>query len=124
MKKRISALVFFAALCMITALIYAITAYIVLKTSIPESFLKVGGIIGGGMGLVVSTALLTAFARIKGILSAAIMSSLIIAIKIIGNMLLGFGGYLSLNGLIGILFVIVFLKIDKPTKILIDKRMK
>ena len=78
-------------LCLvITAMIYVITAYIVLKTSIPESFLKVGGIIGGGMGLVVSTALLTAFARIKGILSAAIMSSLIIAIKIIGNMLLGF----------------------------------
>lgn len=101
----------FAALVlnlMIAGLIYAVTAYVVLETAIPESILKVGSILGGGVGLVVSTALLTALARIKGIVSSAIMSASVICIKIIGNMVLELGGYLSLNGLVGILFAVVF----------------
>ena len=86
----------------------AITALIVLKTSAPESLLKVGNVLGSGVGLIVSTAFLTIKAKMKGILSAGIMGGAVIVIKILGNLALEMGGYFTWSGVIGIVFTLVF----------------
>ncbi len=114
-SKKITALgvvIFsFIALLLCFALLAAfdaITALIVLKTSAPESLLKVGNVLGSGVGLIVSTAFLTIKAKMKGILSAGIMGGAVIVIKILGNLALEMGGYFTWNGVIGIVFTLVF----------------
>ncbi len=101
---------FFALLLyvIIVAVVDGITALLVLKTALPESVLKIGGVLGSGIAMIVSTALLTALGRVKGILAAGIMSVTVIAVKICGNMLLELGGYFTWNGFAGILFTVVF----------------
>lgn len=114
-SKKITALgvvIFsFIALLLCFALLAAfdaITALIVLKTSAPESLLKVGNVLGSGVGLIVSTAFLTIKAKMKGILSAGIMGGAVIVIKILGNLALEMGGYFTWSGVIGIVFTLVF----------------
>ena len=101
----------FAAIIMamlIAVLFGGLSALLVLKTSLPESFLKVGSVVGGGLGLLCASAFLTAAGKVKGILASGIIALLTILIKVIGNSLMNLGGYFSVNGLIGILFIIVF----------------
>lgn len=85
-----------------------LVAFLVLKTSLPEGFLKIGSVIGGGLGVIIATTLLTAKGRMKGIVAAGIMAACVILVKIIGNSLMGLGNYLSINGIIGIVFTMVF----------------
>ncbi len=96
-------------LCLIiVAAVDSLTALLVLKTPLPEHILKVGSVLGSGFGLILSTALLTAKGRMKGIVASAIMAAFIVAIKIIGNTVMGMGGYFTWMGFAGILFTIVF----------------
>ncbi len=90
------------------AVVDAITAMLVLKTSLPESVLKIGSVIGSGIGLIASTAFVTLKGRMKGIIATAIMAAVIIIVKIIGNGMMNLGGYLNFTGLIGILFAVIF----------------
>ncbi|PWM38603.1 MAG: hypothetical protein DBX52_06720 [Clostridiales bacterium] len=90
------------------ALVDVLSAFLVLKTSLPESFLKVGSVLGCGIGLITATAFLTARGKVKGIVAAGILSACLIIIKILGNAALKLGGYFTWNGFIGILFVVVF----------------
>lgn len=90
------------------AIVDALTALLVLKTALPESFLKIGSVLGNGIGMIVATALLTMKGRMKGIISAGIMSGGVLLIKILGNSLMNMGGYFTWNGFVGALFVIVF----------------
>lgn len=90
------------------SLIDALAALLVLKTSLPESVLKIGSVLGSGIGIITSTAMLTAKGRIKGIIAAAIVAVSVILIKILGNILLSLGGYFTWNGFAGILFTVVF----------------
>lgn len=92
----------------IIALLDMIAALLVAKTAMPEGFLKVAGVVASGVGLVVSTALITVKGEMKGIVSAGIVSAGIILIKVIGNALLDMAGYFNLNGLIGMVLVMVF----------------
>lgn len=94
------------ALSMLT--ITSLTALLVQHTNLSESFLRIGSVIGGGVGLLVSSAFMTAKTKIKGIFSALIVVAVAVAIKLIGNHLMGLGGYLTMNGFIGILFTVIF----------------
>ncbi len=85
-----------------------IVALLVAKTALPESFLRIGSVLASGIGLVVATAFVTIKGRVKGIVSAGTVAAGIILIKILGNSLLNMNGYLNLNGLVGILLVVVF----------------
>ena len=101
----------FLALLLAAAIIIAIdmiTVALVLKTNLSESILKIASVMGSGIGIIVSTAFFTSKTKIKGIYSTIILSLIFIAIKIIGNMILQLGGYLSLNGLSGIIFTVIF----------------
>lgn len=89
-------------------LVDALTALLVLKTALPESVLKIGSVLGSGIGMIISTAMLTAKGRVKGIIAAGIMAGAVVLIKILGNMLLDLGGYFTWNGFAGILFTVVF----------------
>ncbi len=89
-------------------LIAALTSLLVQHTNLPESVLKIGSVIGGGVGLLISSAFMTVKTKIKGIFSALIVAIVAVAVKVIGNHSLDLGGYLTLNGLIGILFTIIF----------------
>ncbi len=86
----------------------AIAAFLVLKTSLPESTLKIGSVVGSGIGLIASTAFVTLKGRIKGIIATAIMAGLMIVVKILGNSMMNLGGYFNFTGLVGILFVVIF----------------
>lgn len=92
----------------IAALFGCLSALLVLKTSIPESFIKIGNVLGGGIGMIAASAFLTAAGKVKGILSAGIIATAMILIKVIGNTAMGLGGYFGLSGWIGILFVLLF----------------
>lgn len=97
------------ALCFVTVLIVdMITALLVLKTSVPESALLIGSVIGNGLGIVLATIFLTLTSRLKGIVSAALIGTSVVAVKVVGNIILGMGGYLSWRGMIGVLFIAVF----------------
>jgi hypothetical protein len=97
------------ALCFVIVLVIdMITALLVAKTAMPESVLLVGSVIGNGLGTVIATVFLTLMSRLKGIFSAAIVGVAVIMVKVIGNVVLGMGGYLTWQGAIGILFVAVF----------------
>lgn len=97
------------ALCFVIVLVIdMITALLVAKTAMPESVLLVGSVIGNGLGTVIATVFLTLMSRLKGIFSAAIVGVAVIMVKVIGNLVLGMGGYLTWQGAIGILFVAVF----------------
>ena len=85
-----------------------VTVLLVLKTGLSEHFLKIGSVIASGMGLIVSTLFLTIKTRLKGIYTAGIMFVFVLIIKMVGNGILNLGGYFSINGFIGILFLIVF----------------
>ncbi|MBQ7096164.1 MAG: hypothetical protein IJN80_06945 [Clostridia bacterium] len=101
----------FIALLIGTASILAIaslTALLVQHTNLPESLLKIGSVIGGGVGLLISSAFMTVKTKIKGIFSALIVAVVAVAIKLIGNHTMDLGGYFTVNGLIGILFTIIF----------------
>lgn len=96
-------------LCVIIiAVIDCIAALLVLKTSMPEGFLKIASVIAGGCGVITATAFLTAKGRVKGIISAGIMAASLVLIKALGSSLLNFGNYLTISGVIGIAFTIVF----------------
>jgi hypothetical protein len=96
-------------LCMIIIVaIDCIAALLVLKTSMPEGFLKIASVIAGGCGVITATAFLTAKGRVKGIISAGIMAASLVLIKVLGSSLLNFGNYLTFSGVIGIAFTIVF----------------
>lgn len=86
----------------------AITALLVLKTALPEGILKVGSVLGNGLGVIASTTFLTTKGRVKGIVSAGIVSGVLVAIKIVGNTLMKLGGYFTPMGFAGIMIVIVF----------------
>ncbi len=86
----------------------SLTVLLVLKTKLSEDFLKIGSVMASGIGLITSTALLTVQTKLKGIYAAAMMFGMVFLIKIIGNGFMKFGGYFTLNGFIGILFLIVF----------------
>ncbi len=92
----------------IIALIDILAAFLVLKTPLPESVLKIGNVLGCGAGIITSTAMLTVKGRMKGILSAGIIAACIIMIKIIGNNLMELNGYFNWNGFAGIIFTVVF----------------
>ncbi len=85
-----------------------ITALLVLKTPISESILMLGSVVGSSLGTVFSSLFLTVKGKVKGIVAAAIIAASVIAVKAVGNAVMGMGGYFSWTGLIGILFVIVF----------------
>ncbi|MBQ7936259.1 MAG: hypothetical protein IJ333_07955, partial [Clostridia bacterium] len=108
-SQKITALgvVIFSFFAMLLALAIAaafggLSALLVLKTNLPESFLKVGSVLGSGLGLVVATAFLTAAGKVKGIIAAAIMAVAMILIKVLGNALMDMGGFFTPNGLVGI----------------------
>ncbi len=86
----------------------ALTALLVLKTALPESFLQIGSVIGNGAGVIIGCAFLTKKGKIKGIYASLIMFFMMALVKIIGNALLGFGGYFTFEGVIGLLFTAVF----------------
>ncbi len=92
----------------IIAILDAGVALLVSKTALPEGFLKIGGVIASGIGLIVSTAFITIKGQLKGIVSAGVLSIGIILVKIVGNSLLDMPGYFNLNGLIGMILVVVF----------------
>ncbi len=101
----------FISILIYTLIVFGIdslTVLLVLKTKLSEDFLKIGSVIASGVGLITSTAFLTVQTKLKGIYAAAIMFGTVFIIKIIGNGLMKFGGYFTLNGFIGILFLIVF----------------
>ena len=100
----IALLIYFAILMGVDALSVAL----VLKTALPESFIKVGSVVGSGVGLIISTSFLVKKTELKGIIAAAIMAAVILLIKIIGNASMNLGGYFSLSGLIGFGFVLLF----------------
>ncbi len=113
--QKITALgvVIFSFLSLLLCLIIIVavdlmTAFLVLKTQLPEHILKVGSVLGSGFGLIISTTLLTAKGRVKGIVASAVMAAFVIAIKIIGNSIMNLGGYFTWMGFAGILFTIVF----------------
>ncbi len=99
-----SVLLYFLIWCILSV----ITDFLVLKTNLPESFLKIGSVVAGGAGMIISAAFLVSKISIKGIYGTAIMFALTIVIKVIGNMLLGLGGYFNLTGLIGMMFMLIF----------------
>lgn len=114
-SQKITALgvVIFSFFAMLLALAIAaafggLSALLVLKTNLPESFLKVGSVLGSGLGLVVATAFLTAAGKVKGIVATGIMTVMMILIKVLGNILMNMGGFFALNGLIGMVFVVIF----------------
>ena len=97
------------AMCMMIVMVLdTIIALLVAKTPVPEGFLKIGNVISTGASLIISAMFLTVKGRMKGIVSAGVLSAGIIVIKVIGNSLMGMGGYLNLNGLVGTILVIVF----------------
>ena len=113
--KKITALgvVIFSFACILSYILIvfgmdSLAVLLVLKTKLPEDVLKVVGVVASGVGLIVSACLLTVQTRMKGIYAAAIMFGAAFIIKIIGNGLLNLGGYFTMSGLIGILFMIVF----------------
>ncbi len=113
--KKITALgvVIFSFIALLICLVlmmsvYGLTALLVLKTALPETALKIGGVLGSGIGIIASTAFLTKKGRVKGIVSAGIMSGCILLFKILGNAALDMGGYFNWYGFIGSLFTIVF----------------
>lgn len=100
----VSILIYVAiALC-----IDCLTVLLVWKTELAENFLKIGSVLSSGIGLVVSTIFLTLQTKWKGIYAAGIMFALVIIIKLIGNASMNLGGYFSINGIIGMLFTLVF----------------
>ena len=86
----------------------SIAVLLVLKTNLSEDFLKIASVIASGIGLIVSTGLLTVQTKLKGIYASAIMFTTVFMMKVIGNGMMKFGGYFTFNGLIGIIFLIVF----------------
>ena len=92
----------------IAAVFGGLSSLLVLKTNLPESFLKVGSVLGGGLGTIVAAAFLTAAGKVKGIVSAAFITAAEIVLKMVGNTAMDMGGYFSLNGLIGIVFIMLF----------------
>lgn len=82
--------------------------FILLKSNLFESLLKVMAVISSGVGLLVSTAFITVVGKMKGIVAAAIMGGGVFIIKLIGNLALSMGGYWNLNGLIGMFFIAAF----------------
>ena len=96
-------------ICLLIVLaINVLTALLVLKTSLPEGALKVGSVLGSGIGVIASTAFMTAKGRVKGIVSAGIISTIIVLVKVIGNSIMNLGGFFTLAGFAGILIVIIF----------------
>ncbi len=92
----------------VIAAVDGLTAILVLKTALPEGALKIGSVLGSGIGIILSTALLTAKGRMKGIVSAGIIAGCVLLLKILGNTLLNMGGYFTWNGFVGALFTVVF----------------
>lgn len=96
-------------ICMAILLLFDfIFALLVAKTTIPEGFLKVANVVASAIALIASTAFITAKGRVKGIVSAGVISAGIILIKIIGNAAMDMGGYLDLNGLVGAVLTVIF----------------
>ncbi len=112
-KTTILGVVIFSAVGLLVTLLIAgilggISALLVLKTPLPEGFIKVGCVIGAGIGTVVGTAFLTAVARLRGIVGAGIIWGMVLCVKVLGNCVMHLGGYFTLNGLIGIVFLAFF----------------
>ncbi len=97
-----------AIMIAVTAIFGALSAILVLKTELPESVLKIGNVLGAGLGAIASAAFLTAAGKVKGIVATAIIFFAEVMIKCLGNIWMGLGGYFTMNGLIGILFVLLF----------------
>lgn len=95
----------FSIICIVMNLIIS---GIVLSTDVPESFLKIGTVATNGVGVIVSTAFLVNQSRIKGIYGSCIIFFVITLIKVTGNAFLKQGGYLTLNGLVGLCFLMIF----------------
>lgn len=113
--KKITALgvVIFSFICILVYVtivlsIDSLAVLLVLKTNLSEDFLKIGSVIASGIALIVSTVLLTVQTKLKGIYASAMMFGAVFMIKVIGNGIMKFGGYFTLNGFIGIIFLIVF----------------
>ncbi len=97
---------------------------LILKTSLPESALLVGCVLGSGAGLVAATAFLTSVGKMKGIISAAVMFGVAFLMKLIGNPIMNMGGYLTMNGIVGILFMMVFSLVGGVVGTMIKKKQK
>lgn len=97
-----------ALFVVITGLIYLIAALFVLKTEVPESFLKIASVIGAGIGIIASTSFLGAKAKLKGIVASGIVTGAIVIIKLVGCEMVGQGRGLGLWNLVGVLFVGMF----------------
>jgi hypothetical protein len=80
----------------------------VARTPLPEEVLKIANVINSCVGIITGTAIMTAVGKIKGILSAVIMTLGILIIKILGNALMNIGGYFGMNGFIGLCLLAVF----------------
>ena len=93
---------------LIVVLLGTITSVLIVKTNVPEGFMKIGNVIGSCLGVLVSSWLLTRLAQLRGIISALILSGAFIIIKSIGNEVMHLGGYFSLSGLVSIVFIILF----------------
>jgi len=73
------------------ALFGAISALLVLKTDLPEGVMKIGCVMGSGIGVVLGTAIMTAIGRVRGIVSSGIVFSLLVLLKVVENRSLGLG---------------------------------
>ena len=127
--QKITALgvVIFSFIAIISAILIAaafgmLSSFLVLKTNLSENFLKAGSVIGGSLGLVFASAFLTKAGKIKGIISAIIIAVSMILIKIAGNAVMNLGGYFSLNGMIGMLFILIFSFVGSVLGTAIKKR--
>ena len=127
--QKITALgvVIFSFIAIISAILIAaafgmLSSFLVLKTNLSENFLKAGSVIGGSLGFVFASAFLTKAGKIKGIISAIIIAVSMILIKIAGNAVMNLGGYFSLNGMIGMLFILIFSFVGSVLGTAIKKR--
>lgn len=101
----------FACFLMYSLIILAIDSLailLVLNTNLSESILKIVGVISAGIALITATGVLTAWSKLKGIYAAGIMFGLVFMTKLIGNAIIGLGGYFTIGGLLGTIFLIIF----------------
>lgn len=89
-------------------LIDAISILLVLKTSLSENVLLIGSVVGSGFGIIAASAFLTLKAKIKGIFASIIIAGSVILIKVAGKIIFNLNGYVSLNTIVGIIFVVIF----------------
>ncbi len=114
----VAVILYFLVWCLLST----ITDFMVLKTNLPESILKIGSVIAGGAAMIFSASFLVLKSSIKGIYGALMMFSIITLIKVMGNAFMGLNGYFNLNGSIGMLFTLIFAMIGGTLGGMIKKK--